>query len=236
MRSGADGSGVIRQRVLPDILSIQKGVVWMRDLGVDGSLSPVKRQLHLYAPGGFLDNTWWHRTYWVYGTTMMGAWPGWPMAGSTTPAGRLLVMDGEKLVYGYGRMAYWPGKGHVEPDSRENYRLFAETPPAQPVILKYGEKWWEKKRAIRWRTKLPFVARSIVLTRDALLVAGGKSLDGTADHHGPGTFWVASREDGSRRAGCALPAPPVLDGMAMTGEGVFVSAIDGSLTRLVNAE
>ena len=48
-----------------------------------------------------------------------------------------------------------------------------------------------------------------VVARDALLLAGGKSLAESSENHGPGTFWVASREDGSKRSTCMLPAPPV---------------------------
>ena len=77
---------------------------------------------------------------------------------------------------------------------------------------------------------------SFVLTRDALLVAGGTSLTESAVSHGPGTFWVVSREDGSKKAAYALPAPPVLDGMALTDGGIFVSAIDGSLIYLRGGE
>jgi len=76
------------------------------------------------------------------------------------------------------------------------------------------------------------VVRSIVLARDALLLAGGESPTEGAANHGPGTFWVASRENGSQSAACTLPAPPVLDGMALTDSGVFVSTIDGSVVCL----
>ena len=85
---------------------------------------------------------------------------------------------------------------------------------------------------IKWAVGLPFVARSVVLTRDALLVAGGKSPTESAERHGPGAFWVASRDDGSKRAACPLPAPRVLDGMALTDAGVFISTIAGSVVCL----
>ena len=236
MTAEADGAGIIRQRAMPDILSAQKGAVWMRDLGVDKNLAPVEKLPHLYAPGGFLDDTWWHRTYWVYGTTMLSTYVGWPLIGNVAPAGRLLAFDGGELIYGYGRMVYRHGAGHVRPDAAKEYRLFAETPPAKALDVKNDTRWWERKRQIRWSAQLPFVARSIVLTRDALLVAGGESLTESAESHGPGTFWVASRGDGSKKAGCALPAPPVLDGVALTDAGVFVSAVDGSLLRLGDAK
>jgi hypothetical protein len=225
---GGQGTSIIRQSVLPDILSIQKDTVWMRGLGVDKNLTSVQDLPHLYAPRGFLDDTWWHRTYWVYGTEIRGGYTYWPLVGNVSPAGRLLTFDQGKLIYGYGRMAYLAGKGHVRPDMAKDYKLFAEVLHPAPKARRDEQR----KRQIKWTAQLPFVARSIVLTRDALLVAGGQSPSESAESHGPGTFWVASREDGSKKATCALPAPPVLDGMALTDGGVFVSTIDGTVACL----
>jgi len=227
--TGGRGGGKIRQRALPDILSMQKGAVWMRGLGVDKNLVPIEKRPHLFAPRGFLDDTWWHRTYWLYGTAIGGGYTHWPDVGNRSPAGRLLAFDGGGLIYGYGRMAYRIGDGHVRPDMAKDYRLFAEALGPAPAAARRGA---EANRRIKWAAPLPFVARSLVLSRDRLLVAGGRSPTETADRHGPGTFWVASREDGSRQAACELPAPPVLDGMALTDAGVFVSTIDGSIVCL----
>jgi outer membrane protein assembly factor BamB len=221
--------GRIRRRVLPDILSVERGAVWMRALGVDKHLAPVENQPHLFAPRGFLDDTWWHRTYWLYGTEVGGGYTHWPDVGNQSPAGRLLAFDGGKLIYGYGRMAYRMGDGHVRPDMARDYKLFAELLDLRPPAAMRRES---RPRPVQWTAQLPFVARSLVLTRDALLVAGGKSPTETAERHGPGTLWVASREDGSRMTACTLPASPVLDGMAVTDTGVFVSTIDGAVICL----
>jgi len=209
----------VRRRMLPDILSLQNGSIWMRDMGVDRDLKPVEDAPHLFAPRGFLDDTWWHRTYWLYGARIGGGYTHWPDAGNVAPAGRLLAADGGKLIYGYGRMAYRKGHGHVQPDMIKDYKLFAEEMP-QPQA---------RRRSIRWTAELPFVARAIVLTRDALLVAGGQP---PLEAGKPGVLRIASRKDGAKVASCALPAAPVLDGMALTSEGVFVSAMDGSVVRL----
>jgi outer membrane protein assembly factor BamB len=235
MTAGSGGPGVIRQSVLPDILSLQKETIWMRGLGVDRNLAPVDDLPHLFAQRGFLEDTWWHRTFWLYGTAMGGGYTGWPLAGNEVPAGRLLVFDGGELIYGYGRMAYREGGGHVRPDAAKDYRLFAEILAPQPqtqVDARGEKKQVPGRREIQWTAQLPFMARSVVLVRDALLVAGGESLTESAASHGPGTLWVISRENGSEKAACTLPAPPVLDGMALTGEGVFVSTIDGSVVCL----
>ena len=71
-----------------------------------------------------------------------------------------------------------------------------------------------------------------MLAQDGLLVAGGQSLIDTAEQHGIGKFWIVSQKDGTMKSECELSAPPVLDGMALTGSGVFISAIDGSVIRL----
>ena len=52
--------------MFPDILSVEKGAVWMRGLGVDKNLARVEDKPHLFAPRGFLDDSWWHRTYWEH--------------------------------------------------------------------------------------------------------------------------------------------------------------------------
>ncbi len=236
--AGGPGANVIRQSVLPDILSFENETVWMRGLGVNEKLAPVPDEPHLFAPRGFLDDTWWHRTYWVYGTKVGGGYTHWPDAGNAVPAGRLLVFDGGKHIYGYGRLRYRMGDGHVGRGAASDYRLFAEilTPTPQnredAELAKKGTGEPVGRRQIGWVWPLPFVARSIVLTTDALLVAGGELLSDTASGGTPGTLWIASRKDGAKQGACPLPAQPILDGMALTDSGVFVSMTDGSIACL----
>jgi len=237
-REAEGGEGIIRQRVLPDILSIQRGNLFMRDLRLDRDLTLLDKKVpHLYAPGGFLDETWWHRTYWIYGTMIMSGYGGWPKVGNAVPAGRLLVFDGEEFIYGYGRMSYRAGAGHVHPDAAKDYQLFAEVfaPELKPQRNTDGNKKGSRpagRRTIVWSTNLPFLARSIVLTQDALLVAGAQSLIESAERHGTGKFWIISRSDGTKQGECELPAPPIFDGIAFTETGVFISTINGSVVRL----
>ncbi len=60
------------------------------------------QRAHLFSPTGFLDDTGWHRTYWLYGSRFVGGWQGYYRAGMTAPAGRILVFD-QQRVYGFGR-------------------------------------------------------------------------------------------------------------------------------------
>jgi len=57
---------------------------------------------HLFAPMGFLDDTYFHRAYWVYGRAFAGGHAGYYQAGKYAPSGRLLVHDDEN-VYGFCR-------------------------------------------------------------------------------------------------------------------------------------
>ena len=57
---------------------------------------------HLFAPTGFLDDTWFHRSYWVYGKNFAGGHNGYFQAGKFTPSGRILVFNKDE-VFGYAR-------------------------------------------------------------------------------------------------------------------------------------
>ncbi len=57
---------------------------------------------HIFAPMGFLDETWFHRSYWVLGQSFAGGHGGYYQAGRFAPSGRLLV-NGNGYVFGYGR-------------------------------------------------------------------------------------------------------------------------------------
>ena len=111
---------------LPDILSSDGKSLYMRSqrFDLDGQregLSPLHPDgtrngtlalgadqagagRHIFCPSGFLDDTWFHRAYWIYGRNFPGGASGWPVAGNYTPAGRILACA-ENTVYGYGRQS-----------------------------------------------------------------------------------------------------------------------------------
>ncbi|MGE4003656.1 MAG: PQQ-binding-like beta-propeller repeat protein [Planctomycetaceae bacterium] len=104
---------------LPDILSSDGSYVYMRSQRFDldgnrleiGPNSGIAEEqgaaqhgdgAHLFAPMGYLDDTYFHRAYWVYGRSFAGGHNGYWQAGRFAPSGRLLVFD-DDTVYGYGR-------------------------------------------------------------------------------------------------------------------------------------
>lgn len=107
---------------LPDILSSDGRYLYMRSqrFDLEGKRQPNSPEArHLFCPTGFLDDTWLHRTYWLYGTTYTSGAGGYFQAGRRSPAGRILVFD-ESSIYAYGRKPeYFRWVTPLE------YRLFA---------------------------------------------------------------------------------------------------------------
>ncbi|MBT4819649.1 MAG: PQQ-binding-like beta-propeller repeat protein, partial [Lentisphaerae bacterium] len=104
---------------LPDVLSSDDQYVYMRSQRFDRDgkrhrLGPRSKDrfqvasdqhgegLHLFSPSGFLDGSWFHRSYWVHAVTFAGGWNGYFLGGKYAPAGRILTMDNAN-VYGFGR-------------------------------------------------------------------------------------------------------------------------------------
>jgi len=129
---------------LNDILSSDGKVMYLRSqkIGADGvriDIGPVSGNAavqgaaqkgegrHLFAPMGFLDDTWFHRSYWVFGKSFAGGHNGYFQAGKYTPEGRILVHD-DKNVFGYSRLPqYYKWTTTME------YQLFSASKEAPNV-------------------------------------------------------------------------------------------------------
>ena len=136
---------------LPDILSSDGKRVYMKSQVFDlegnrGELGPHSGNpaeqgavqggelAHLFCPTGFLDDSWWHRTYWVYGRSFAGGHAGYYQAGKLAPSGRILVFD-DSTVYGFGRKPQYyrwttPLEHHLFAASREPLSAPSRTPVA----------------------------------------------------------------------------------------------------------
>ena len=159
---------------LPDILSCSDDRVFMRSQAfsfdgerlamgphsgnpaVQGSVQKGKNA-HLFAPMGFLDGTYFHRAYWVFGRSFAGGHAGYHQAGKFTPSGRMLVTDGE-TIFGFGRKPqYYRWTTTIE------HQLFAapSTPP-QEARSSVDEKT-ARKNARRGNTSMVHVPKTPIL-------------------------------------------------------------------------
>ncbi|MFO8013756.1 MAG: PQQ-binding-like beta-propeller repeat protein [Phycisphaerae bacterium] len=238
------GTGM--QGALPDVLSGDGTNVFMRQVRFDAEGHQQGENVpHLFASVGFLDGSWWHRTYWMLGTAMGNGYGGWPHAGMRNPAGRLLVVD-DGSVYGFGRNQYIHHGAHVGIDGatvfhfkpkrdakhRETfYRLFASGQ------AETKDKRGNKRSAYetRWSRQVPCLARAMVLAGETLLLAGPpdpfRTDDPTAVLEGRkgGILAVVGAADGKVAATHDLASPPVFDGMAAARGRLYLSLTDGTV-------
>ncbi len=127
------------QKILADGKRIEIGPVSANAAEQGGAQKGDGR--HLFAPMGFLDDTWFHRSYWVYGKNFAGGHNGYYQAGKYTPEGRILVHD-DKNVYGYSRLPqYYKWTTTME------HQLFSASKEAPDVAVVPTEGGGKKKAA-----------------------------------------------------------------------------------------
>jgi outer membrane protein assembly factor BamB len=206
--------GLTMPVAMPDILSSDGKRIYMRSQQFDlkGKRLHIAPDLdvahqdregaHLFSPVGLLDDTWMHRTYWMYGITVTYGWRMWFEGGRFAPAGRILAFDDES-IYGFGRKPE-----HYAQSPIMEYQLYAadRSPDADGPdrVLKTekiiaskardkrergeGDKanWKLRKQhsakeltavGYQWRKEDPsLLAKSMVLTNKVLFIAGPPNL------------------------------------------------------------
>lgn len=229
---------------LPDVLSSDGQFVFMRHLKFNREcVEQSEPTPHLFSTVGFLDDTWWHRTYWIYGTNTNAGWGGWWRMGNRVPAGRLMVFD-DASIYGFGR-SFYPHGNSGQWQIGEQYHYFAAPkefePPKQPAVK-------NKKRRrggvppvtgksivpFRWSQPAELEARAMVLAGDTLFVAGpvgqtNRSLPAYTGNEGI-RLRAISIKDGAELAEYQLEALPVFDGLAAARARLYLTTKDGKLT------
>ncbi|MBN1420905.1 MAG: PQQ-binding-like beta-propeller repeat protein [Planctomycetes bacterium] len=190
---------------LPDILSSDGRRLYMRSVPLDFegrreyvAYVNVREQkgedIHLFSPTGFLDDTMWHRTYWIYGRAFASGAGGYYQAGRRVPAGRLLVFDRE-TVYGYGRLGQFyrwttPMEFHLFAAGKR-----AEVVPmgqgADPATRKAGAKKAGTKKTAARKT----AAQKQVITRFEHAWSDAVSVQVSAMVLAGGTLFIAGPPD-----------------------------------------
>jgi outer membrane protein assembly factor BamB len=169
---------------LSDVLSCDGRNIWMRSQKIDfeGNRSEMTvlpsteqpaEDAHLFCQIGFVDDSYFFRSYWTYGRRMTGGYGGWFQAGRYVPSGRILCFD-DDAVYGYGRKPeYMVNASVIE------YQLFAAnkavTPDDISRVSKAGSAM-NRRRPERnasssdWRLRWFFPKEELTATRFQWLV------------------------------------------------------------------
>ena len=253
--------GVISGGCLPDVLSAVGSSIFMRSTRFDENLVRQKDNVpHLWSSVGFLEDSWWHRTYWQFGTSMNSGWGGWPKAGQRVPAGRLLAKDGTRIV-GFGRSQYDTPGAHVGVDAEgvwgpigrgldrwTFYRLFATTLKDKDAVPSGSEAVRQPTGAedVNWSRAVPVLAQALILAKDTLFIAGPKDPLDRVPHEPSevdelaaalkaprgGRLLALSLADGQILADHPLESPPVFDGMAAVAGRLYVATKAGQVVCL----
>jgi hypothetical protein len=246
----------------PDVLSSDGTSIFMRQMRLDtqGVIKPGNVP-HLFSAAGFLDDTWWHRAYWQFGTRMPGGYTRWFAAGERRPAGRLMVMDQER-IYGFGRLNQYGHVGSHVGLGKMKYLLYAaDRSGFGPSARRSKRKpipWHRKKPDIPtlWKGRIPLLARGMVLSDGVLFVAGPPDLFGVAPGDAPHPYtpasadalrpqrgaldgkkgallWAVSVADGKRLSERKLDGLPAWDGLIAARGRLYLSTTDGTVTCFV---
>ncbi len=217
---------------LTDLLAARGDSVYLKAKPIFGEARQNDPVLATHS--GFLDDSLFERSFWYL------AAPG------RQPIGAQLIVHDTQTVFGFRAYpsANRGGPWHV---LGSGYTLFAAPcpsvrepsvdPPAnQPYVPDFLSKPF---RSFTWKQNVPVRVRAMVLTENAVLLAGSPDImkpdtDPYAAVQGKlgGKLLVISREDGKTLAELPLEAPPVWDGMAVSGGNVYCALVNGTLARM----
>jgi len=144
-----------------------------------GKQAGQKGKRHLFCQTGFLDDTWFHRSYLIYGEDCGEGWGAYAGPRNSNPSGRIMVLD-ESRAYAFRAS---PLGNMLHP--RTTYHLYAaDKDPSEtlPQEKKQGKGRRNKGREkglsigghkVHWQKKsLPLLVNAMALGGKNLFVAG----------------------------------------------------------------
>jgi hypothetical protein len=248
---------------LTDILSSDSKFIYLRSqrFDMDGrrpeiiSLSKKVEDLfaiqkgptaHLFARGGFLEDSGFHRLFWTYGKVDFGGHQGDPFVPPYTPTGDILAFN-ETDVFGYAgrfkggnlkdalfsiprnpqtvddpRGAAAPRKDKKDKKDTKPERKTAAADNAEPQApaaqLKYN-----------WVKKCPLEIAAMAIAGKVLFAAG-------AAEDGNPKLLAWAIEEGRLLSEVPLPAAPAFEGLAIAQSRLYLTLTDGSVLCLEPAK
>ena len=193
---------------------------------------------HVFSTAGFLDDSWYNRTFWMYSA----AWPGFYLGHRAAKTGQLLVVGARKT---YAVQAF-PLRNLQSPlfePGQKGYLLFADDNANEPVLGHRTQGttkgWgWTRSRPPVWHAWVPVRIRAMVLAGERLVVAGPPDVvapdDPMASFEGRkgAVLRVLAAADGKPLAQRKLAAPPVFDGLIAAAGSLFLCTTDGRVACL----
>ena len=219
--------------LLNDIPTSDGTRVFIRQMNVSAARD--RAAPYLYTTAGFLDSSWFNRTFWQIGrarsTGMMVLGDGVAYATEVYPArSREAVFQPAAHAY---RLRCLP-MGLTPRGTAARRTVKKNGKKAGTKVKAKGKARQNQARPI-WERYVPMRPAAIVRAGKTLFVAGTPDVvdpkDPTAAWEGrDGGLLVAySADDGRQLASYTLPVPPVWDGLAVADGKLLISLVDGSV-------
>ena len=204
--------------LLNDIPATDGANVFIRQMNVS---SPDSRSgQHLYTTGGFLDSSWFNRTFWKIGRAQTSG----------------LMVLGKDVAYGVELYASHSRETVFRPGGKA-YRLRCiqlKAPPGAPRARQPGGKGRRPKGPKpSWEQRVGIRVTAMVRAGKTLFVAGSPDVVDPKDPHGAwegrkgGVLAAFAAGSGKKLAEYRLPSPPVWDGMAAANGRLYIATQDG---------
>jgi len=193
--------------LLSDILLADGDDIYMRHVKLDFKTgSDAGSGLHVFTPLGFLDDTWWHRGYWVLNDEFLSHWSAWWKIGNEVASGRILSFN-ESSVFGYGRDQYVKGNtGQWR--GGEKYQIFAYdrspeqkgTLQAVKTALKMQKRRGQQDAApavlkYRWTGQISLFVTAMLVADNTMFIAGPPDVVKTQGNQGEQALWLENPQD-----------------------------------------
>jgi len=215
--------GHVMDGLLNDVPATDGANVFIRQMQVSSSAG--RRGTHLYTSGGFLDPSWFNRTFWK--------------AGRAQTSGVMVL--GKDVAYGveiYGSRS----RETVFRPGASNYRLVCHALKAPRAAAGAKKAKPARRRNAGpkplWQVRVPIRITAMVRAGQTLFAAGSPDVVDPKDPHGAwegrkgGVLAAFAAADGRKLAEYKLTAPPVWDGLAAANGRLYVATMDGKITCL----
>jgi len=240
-----------------DILSASGPHLFMRSLAYDNQCKMAGTSIrHIYSVNGYLNDTWFHRSFWTYSTAYNGGCGGFGSTGNANHSGRIMASDDSDL-YCFGRNRYGWGSAFTYQLYKAPLATGKSAPPSAPARKK-GKKGGKQRGAgggksqRTWSVDIPVLPHSMIKAGDRLLVTGPAKLfdeneiiqqlpapaacqkiaDQARNRNAKADLLVIAAADGKVLKKVSLGFAPVWDGIAVAKQSLFISGTDGVLYRL----
>ena len=189
----------------------------------------------MFTTGGFLEDSWFNRTFWMYAKT----WPGFQIGHIAPKAGLLLVVGDERT---YAVQPY-PTRNVHSPMFKigdKGYLLTADKNDNEPIL---DYRSWSRDKGMgftraappQWHQWVPIRMRAMVLAGKNLFVAGPPDVLDSKDPMAPfearkGMILRAmDAASGRKLAEIRMDNAPIFDGLSAAGGKLFLSLRNGEL-------